>query len=48
MGKIALISDVHSNLYALEAVLSDCHKQGVSKIYFLGDVIGYGPKPVSL
>lgn len=44
--KIALISDVHSNLFALEAVLSDCHKQGVSKIYFLGDVIGYGPKPI--
>lgn len=43
--KIALISDVHSNLEALEEVLRDIEKQGVEKIHFLGDAIGYGIDP---
>jgi len=42
---LALISDIHSNLAALEAVLADIQSQGVSQIYCLGDVIGYGPQP---
>jgi predicted phosphodiesterase len=41
----AIISDIHSNLEALQAVLADIEKQGVSDIYCLGDVIGYGPNP---
>lgn len=41
----AVISDVHSNLEALEAVLEDIQKRGVKTIYCLGDVIGYGPNP---
>lgn len=43
--KIALISDVHSNLEALEAVLRDIEKEGVEKIHFLGDAVGYGSDP---
>lgn len=41
----ALISDIHSNLEALQAVLKDIEAQGVETIYCLGDVIGYGPNP---
>jgi len=41
----ALISDIHSNFEALEAVLADIRQQGITEIYCLGDVIGYGPNP---
>jgi len=40
---IAIISDIHSNLAALRAVLDDM--VGVEKIYSLGDLVGYGPQP---
>ncbi|MEK6249917.1 MAG: metallophosphoesterase, partial [Planctomycetales bacterium] len=43
--KRALISDVHSNLEGLEAVLADISSQGITEIYCLGDIIGYGPNP---
>lgn len=43
--KRALISDVHSNLEALTAVLADIKAEGITEIYCLGDVIGYGPNP---
>jgi predicted phosphodiesterase len=43
--KRALISDIHSNLEALEAVLEDIHRQGISEVYCLGDIVGYGPNP---
>lgn len=43
--KRALISDIHSNLEALEAVLADTRAQGITEIYCLGDIIGYGPNP---
>ena len=43
--KRAIISDIHSNLEALEAVLADIDQQGITEIYCLGDVIGYGPNP---
>lgn len=41
----ALISDIHSNLEALQAVLEDIGKNGVDEIYCLGDIVGYGPNP---
>jgi predicted phosphodiesterase len=41
----ALISDVHSNLEALTAVLADIATHEVEAIYCLGDVVGYGPNP---
>lgn len=43
--KRALISDIHSNLEALEAVWADIEQQGVDEIYCLGDIVGYGPNP---
>jgi diadenosine tetraphosphatase ApaH/serine/threonine PP2A family protein phosphatase len=41
----AVISDIHSNLEALTAVLDDIEKHGIETIYCLGDVVGYGPNP---
>ena len=41
----AIISDIHSNLEALTAVLADIDRQKIPEIYCLGDVIGYGPSP---
>lgn len=43
---IAVISDVHGNLPALEAVLADVQARGVSRVWCLGDTLGYGPAPV--
>lgn len=42
---IAVISDVHGNLSALTAVLSDIESRGISRIWCLGDTLGYGPQP---
>ena len=43
--RLALISDIHANLQAFEAVLADVRLQKVSKIFCLGDIVGYGPQP---
>lgn len=43
--KRAILSDIHGNLEALEAVLADVRAQGVDEIFCLGDVVGYGPNP---
>lgn len=45
MTKIAIISDIHSNLPAFEAVLADIRKKDIQTIYSLGDLIGKGPNP---
>ena len=42
----AIVSDVHSNLEALKAVLSDIRERGISQIISTGDLVGYGPNPV--
>lgn len=42
---IAVISDVHSNLPALRAVLRDLEARKVGDVVFLGDAVGYGPEP---
>lgn len=42
----ALISDIHGNLEALQAVLADIEQQNVDAIHCLGDIIGYGCNPV--
>jgi predicted phosphodiesterase len=41
----ALISDLHSNLEALTAVLEDVDRRGVKEVFCLGDIVGYGPQP---
>ena len=43
--KLALISDIHANLPALESVLKDIRKQQVDEIIFLGDLATIGPQP---
>lgn len=45
MRRIALFSDVHANLPALEAVLDDIAAQEFDEVYCLGDLVGYGPDP---
>jgi diadenosine tetraphosphatase ApaH/serine/threonine PP2A family protein phosphatase len=42
---VAVITDIHSNLPALEAVLADIDSREVDEIWCLGDVVGYGADP---
>lgn len=46
--RLALVSDIHSNLEAMEAVMADIKAQGCEKIYCLGDLIDYGPNPCEI
>jgi len=43
--RLALISDIHANLPALDAVLADIARRGVDATYHLGDLVGYAPWP---
>lgn len=43
----AIISDIHSNLDALQTVLADIDRRGIKRVVCLGDVIGYGPDPAA-
>jgi len=43
--QIAIISDIHANIEALEVVLADIRRRMVKDIVCLGDIIGYGPNP---
>ncbi|GBD29310.1 hypothetical protein HRbin32_00398 [bacterium HR32] len=43
--RYAILSDVHANLDALDAVLQDAAQQGVQGFVCLGDFVGYGPEP---
>jgi predicted phosphodiesterase len=43
--RVAVISDVHANLHALEAVLHQIDAEQVDALWCLGDVVGYGPRP---
>ncbi len=45
MTKIGILGDLHSNLSALEAVLTLLELEGVDEYYCVGDVVGYGPRP---
>lgn len=45
--RIALISDIHGNVPALEAVLVDARAQGVDQHWFLGDFAAIGPEPAA-
>ncbi len=46
--KLAVISDIHSNLDAFEAVRKDISSQSIHDIVSLGDNIGYGPQPMEI
>jgi predicted phosphodiesterase len=43
--RVAVISDVHANYHALEAVLRNVDADGVDAVWCLGDTVGYGPRP---
>lgn len=43
--KYAILSDIHGNLEALQAVLQDAKQQGCTHYVCLGDIVGYGPNP---
>ena len=44
-ARVALLTDIHGNLPAFEAVLADVDAQSVDSIWFLGDLVGYGAQP---
>jgi predicted phosphodiesterase len=46
--RIAILSDVHGNYEALQAVLEDVDRSGVDRLVSLGDNVGYGPDPQSV
>ena len=43
--QVAIISDIHGNRHAFEAVLADVERTGATAIWCLGDVVGYGADP---
>lgn len=43
--RVAVITDVHANLVALEAVLADVDREAPDALWCLGDTVGYGPEP---
>ena len=43
--RLAILSDIHANLPALEAVLADVEEAAVGELWCLGDVVGYGAQP---
>src|SRR5213080_282788 len=43
--RVAVISDVHANYHALEAVLGQIDDAKVDAVWCLGDTVGYGPRP---
>ena len=43
--KAAIISDIHSNLEALQVVIKDIKKRRIKRIFCLGDLVGYGANP---
>ena len=43
--RVAIVSDIHGNRHAFEAVLEDARADDVSEVWCLGDVVGYGADP---
>jgi predicted phosphodiesterase len=43
--RIVILSDIHANIVALEAVIADARQHRVDTYWFLGDLFGYGPRP---
>lgn len=43
--KVAILTDIHANREALQAVLEDARLRGATRFAFLGDIVGYGPDP---
>jgi putative phosphoesterase len=45
MDRVAVITDIHANLAALQAALDWVDDQAIDKVYCGGDLVGYGPRP---
>ena len=45
--RLAVLSDIHGNLEALEAVLIAVDQEGADQLLVLGDLVGYGPDPAA-
>lgn len=45
---IAVLSDIHGNLEALQAVIADMQEKNIGQVVCLGDLVGYGPDPESV
>jgi diadenosine tetraphosphatase ApaH/serine/threonine PP2A family protein phosphatase len=43
--RLAILTDIHANREAFEAVLADVAGHGIDRIVLLGDIVGYGPDP---
>ena len=43
--RLALLTDIHANREAFEAVLADLAPRQIDRLVFLGDIVGYGPDP---
>src|ERR1043165_4774175 len=43
--RVAVVSDIHSNLHALEAVLAAIDEDAPDELWCLGDLVGYGARP---
>jgi predicted phosphodiesterase len=43
--RVAVISDIHGNLHALEAAIAALDEEEPDEIWCLGDLVGYGPRP---
>ena len=48
MERIAIVSDIHGNMTAWEAVMKDIQHRGVNRIFCLGDLVGKGPQPAEV
>ncbi len=48
MAKIAIISDIHANLTALEAIMLDLRRLAPDQVLVLGDIVGRGPRAVEV
>ncbi len=46
--KLALFSDIHANLQALQACMAHARAQGATQMAFLGDMLGYGGSPAAV
>ena len=44
LDRVAVVSDVHGNLTAYQAVLADIDARGITRVVNLGDVVGKGPR----
>src|SRR5918997_5013933 len=43
--RVAVVSDIHANRHAFEAVLADLRQAGADEVWCLGDLVGYGGQP---